>query len=184
MSHAPLQTLEKIFHAEGLDCALTPSTDEVPERLLVYLGLDGMNRQRVIEVTAQDQDLLREVQGEGGGLFSGAAKIQFEVDFPFPAQDDTTHEVRSLLSFLNRMMELPGLEIDEVENRIYYRYVFLSYQTEDNLKLSLGILGTILVMLDLYTGVIEPVAEGRKSFDELLEDVLKATEKLTSTMGV
>lgn len=183
MSNAALQKLEKLFHSEGLDCSLTPSTDEAPERLLVFLGLDGRNRQRVVEITAQDQDLLREVQGEGGSLFSGAGKIQFEVDFPFKTLDDTTYEVRSLLSFLNRMMELPGLEIDEVENRIYYRYVFLSDQTEDNLKLSLGILGTILVMLDLYTGVIEPVAEGRKAFDELLEEVLTATEKITGTMG-
>jgi hypothetical protein len=178
MSKTTLQKLERLFHQEGLDCALTPSADEAPERLFIFLGLDGMNRQRIVEITAQDQNLLREIQGEGVGLFSGAIKIQFEADFPFRAQDDTAHEVRSLLSFLNRMMELPGLELDEIENRIYYRYVFLSYQNEDNLRLSLGILGAILVMLDLYTGVVEPVADGRKAFDELLEDVLTATGKM------
>ncbi|NGX42192.1 MAG: hypothetical protein K940chlam7_00469 [Chlamydiae bacterium] len=175
-----LQRLESIYKSEGLDCALMEETEETPQRILVYLGLDIQKRERVIEVIAESPDITKELQSEGP--LSGAAVIQFRSDFPFLAKDDTLFEVRSLTSFLNQLLEIPGFEVDELENRIYYRYVFMGVDSEENLKLTVSVIGTILLLLDVYGAMIEPLAEGKVSFDEMLEEFLEKSEAISETL--
>lgn len=170
-----LQNLEKILKESELDCSLEANVKAPPfGRLLVYLGQDAKDRERAIEITAQMQelfDIFRKTATE-----KKFVRVQFEIPFPFEVKDSALFDTGSLLSYLNRLSELPGFELDEMSGKIFYRYVLLSAKTDIEKEIVLGILGVIMLLMDLYGEAIEKIANGEKTFEELLQEVLKIVE--------
>ena len=172
-----LEQIEKLLKEANFDCSLEPQTKAPPfGRVLLFLGNDQQNRERILEITSQVQDLgegLQEPPKEPQFL-----RIQFELALPFNIQDNTANEVSSLLFFLNRMLELPGFELDETNSKVFYRYVLLTSNKEVQKPLLTGIIGVITMLLELFSETIERVAVGQNTFEELLEQMLEMTESL------
>lgn len=173
--HEVLQHLEKILKESEIDCSIEPGGEAIPfGRLLVYLGQDLKDRERVIAITTQMQelfDIFRKTATE-----KQFVRVQFEIPFPYDVKDSAMFDTLSLLAYLNRLSELPGFELDEMSGKIFYRYVLLTTKTDIEKEIVLGILGVIMLLMDLYGEAIEKIANGEKTFEELLQEVLKVVE--------
>lgn len=166
---------EELFKAE-YESAIEPSSDEIPwERLLLYLGADEKGRERILEITAQQQELGAEISDRE---LPEMARIQFAIELPFEIKDQTYPDISATLLFLNRMLELPGFELDELQGKVLYRYVLLTSTDPLIKELYLSIIGIVDIFLNLYSELLEKVALGEMSYDELLAQILKAAQDM------
>jgi hypothetical protein len=172
-----LEQIEKELSSSGFDCSLEPSGADRFGRLLLFLGHDYKQRERVMEITAQPQDLSA-VLPASSPQETPCIRIQFQARLPFHLIDTCVNETSSLLFFLNRMLELPGFELDETHSSVFYRYVLLTTREEIHSSLIKGIAGAAILLQDLFSESIERVATGKTTFNELLENILKMTESL------
>lgn len=171
-----LENLKKMLVNEQFECSLEPELKAPPYgKILVFLGNDPLERERILEITVNHQML-----GDAQKLPAASqyCRIQFELKLPYMMKEHAGNEVASLLAFLNRMLELPGFELDEVNSRIYYRYVLLTAQGVEDKMMICGIIGAILMLLEIFSGTIEQVAEGSRSFNDLLEEMLQIAAKI------
>jgi hypothetical protein len=174
-----LEQLEERLNAIGsVACALLPSSDPIPyQRLIVNVGEDSQQRERIVEITAQEQKSLFP-QGIKPPLVLGQyVRLQFQFVFPFPCQLKALPDVCSFVLFLNRLIELPGFELSEVERKLFYRYVLLANSADIDATLCVSLLGVIMMLLDLLTEPLEKIAGGVVSFNEMLTDMIDTLEK-------
>lgn len=170
-----LQEIQNQLEQAHVNCAYYSATTEVPfERILVLLGQDDQQREQIVEMTAQEQHLhlAENVQTENSFY-----RIQFQLLLPFKVEDTALPQMASLILFINRLLDFPGLELDELDNQIYYRYVWLAKKHEVDVSIILSILGIILLVLQLFTPAIESIANGTSTFNELLEELIQLSEK-------
>ena len=164
-----LKDLKQALSEEQLNCSL------VGEHLLVYIGHDYQNRERVLHLHAVEQLLGNtSIKTPHTAYFL----IQFRYQFPFPVKQGCSLEVSSLLLFLNHLLELPGLEISELEDALFYRYVLFYGEKRIHPEMFMAIIGVIGLILELFTESIEKVATGELTFNDLLEKVLELSKQL------
>lgn len=174
-----LKHLEGLLNAEGMDASLISSDDESPQdRILVFLGNDQQGREQILEITAQDQELGQSLKGEISQDEPHLARVQFQVLLPFQLKAAASKDVAGLLCYLNRQMELPGLEMNEVDDSLFYRHVLLTTHENLNKTLVVSIVGIIMFILKLYSELIEKVASGKMTFNNVLEKVVEASHFL------
>ncbi len=162
-----LKAIEKMAKAEQLDVSLFESSEKIPyDVLTVFLGADAKSRPFVLNITAQKQVLDPKKD-------SGIFRIPFQVKLPFKIADFSFSQTSNLVSLLNHFLDLPGLEVNEVENEVSYRYVLLVDKDGMNESLIIGIIGMIKFIIDMHASAIESVATGEITYDELLEKALK-----------
>lgn len=165
-----LEKMEQFLAESEFDYTLQHATEEHPlSRLLVFLGESKDHEERILEITAQEQILNQELTAHSP--FGRYYKIQFTMTFPFKAKDETLNQVGSLVLFLNQMLDLPGFEVDELYNRISYRYVLMAKEEGIDNLLVTSLIGVIMMIFDLFTDPIKQVAKGQVSFNDLLEEI-------------
>lgn len=170
-----LNRFQSYLDSGELDSTVLSGNEDVPhDRLLIYGGQDYQQRERIIEVTTQIQQL---GQNLGGSSQDEYVRVQFQVTLPFKVEELAARDLSSLLLFLNKLIELPGWEFSELEDRIDYRYVLLTKQDGIDENLFNGIIGLILLITQLFTEIIEQVASGKRSFNNLIEEVIKIANK-------
>lgn len=174
-----LEELEQLFKSEKINCYTVNASEGIQPHILAYLGNDYQNRERTLKVTPVPQ-FFAGLPNKPQDTHKQYAQIQFEYSFPFTIHEDHMADVASLLLFINHMIDMPGLEMDELNNKVLYRYVFLTSQVNEEAFLLVSILGTIMMILDLYTEAIEKIASGQKTFNQLLEQILEASKLLNS----
>ena len=74
---------------------------------------------------------------------------------------------------------MPGLELDEVNNEIRFRYVTFGKMSQPDYMGMSTIVGMILLFVELFSDSLEQVVLGKASTNELLEKALFAM----STVG-
>lgn len=170
-----LKDLQIALKNENYDSHLLEPTDEFPsERLLAFIGVDYQQRERILEVTLQQQEL---AEGMAHPI-PGYVRLQFQSTLSFEVNDMASNQVASLLLFLNHLLELPGFEMSEIDSKVRYRYVLLTDSHGVDAKVCFAIIGIIILILDLFTETIEKVAIGEMSFNELLENILQTAQKI------
>lgn len=169
-----LNRIQKFLEKEQLECSLHPAIDPAfLDRLLVWVGKDFKEREQIIEITSQEQPFhLTTPTSEH------YYRIQFSYLFPFKVEDLAIPQVASLLLFLNQLLDFPGLELNELENQVAYRYVWLTSTKGLDSLLAVSLIGLIALILDLFTQSIERLADGSTTFNELLEEVIHLTQNL------
>lgn len=176
--HKFLTEFQKILSDEEYDCSLVEATEAVPyERLLVFLGLDEKDRERMLEVSALKQEFVKgfeSTESDGSDFF----RIQFQVGFPFTIQPRASAQMGSLVCYLNRLIELPGFEMNEIDLQLSYRYVLMYGEKGFNKKLCISIVGLIMLLLELFGSTLEKVAIGETTFNELLEEIIAISQNL------
>ncbi len=167
-----LNHIQAILEQEKFSCVLYPATEQPsPARLLVFLGNDYKKREQILEITSQEQQLHKNLT-EYPSL-TPYHRLQFRILFPFEVKEAALNQVASLILFLNQLLDLPGLELNELNNQVSYRYVWLVKEEGIDAKLVLSLVGTILLIMELFTQMIEYLADGTTTFNELLEEVIK-----------
>lgn len=175
-----LKKIEGILIDDQLDCSYVPISSEVPyDRLLVFFGLDYKERVKTLEITLQKQELGQSIVPNKKTIDAGLVRVQFQVKLPFPIASLSATEVASLLHFLNRFLELPGYEMSELDEEVYFRYIWITHQDVLTPPLLLSIVGIILMNIDLFTQSIESVASGEKNYSQLLENMLQLVDSMT-----
>lgn len=176
-----LNRFQSYLDTSELDSTVLEGDENVPhDRLVIYGGQDYQRRERLIEVTTQIQQL-----GQNLGSKSQVEyiRVQFQLTLPFKVVEFAAKDTASLLLFLNKMIELPGWEFNELEDRIDYRYVLLTKADGVDEDLFAGIIGLILLLAQLFTEVIEQIASGKKSFNDLMEEVVQIANKAEKSKG-
>jgi hypothetical protein len=167
-----LENIKKILEKEDFDCTLISGTEQIPfDRLLVLLGLDPKERERILEIVAIQQQVSPEF------LLPKTAhlpyRLQFRVELPFKVQDTALNQIASLLLFLNQFIDVPGFELNELEGKVFYRYVWITHPSSIESTLMMSIIGSIMLNLGLFSDTIESLADGKMTFNELLEQIIK-----------
>lgn len=164
-----LKHLEKIFKDEKLDATFIRQTEEIPyDNLIVFIGADSQDRPYILNITSQKQIMDPKKD-------SGIFRIQFQLKLPFKIAEFSYNQTSNLVALVNRFLELPGLELNEVDREIFYRYVLLSSEKGLNREIILGIAGIIRLVLDTHIKSIEGVASGAITYDQLLSQSLDAS---------
>jgi len=170
-----LKMIQDCLKNASFDCVLQPDLRAPPfGRLLVFLGTDQQGREKVMEITAQFQDLGEALQTPASSPHF--IRVQFEICLPFTCQASACSELASLVTFLNRMLEIPGFELDEVNGKVFYRYVHLDHIEGEKKTVINGIIGAASLLTELFSELIESVAIGKRSFNQILEEMLQNME--------
>jgi hypothetical protein len=170
-----LKHIEALLTKEELDAVFIEADEESSqERLLVFIGNDAKGREQILEITAQDQELGQSISDKIRETAPALARVQFQVKLPFQLTERSAKEVASLICYLNRHMELPGMEMDEITNLLYYRHVLMSTHEDLNKMLIVSIIGVIMYLLNVFSDLIESVASGALTFNNVLEQVVEA----------
>lgn len=169
-----LKQIKALLDQEKYESSIIKGGKDLPfyDRLLVFIGIDSKKRERILEISSQEQILHPEQKSSPKGYF----RIQFQYFFLFAVEDTAMNQVANLLLFLNQQIDFPGLELNEVENKISYRYVWLTKGNGIDHVLILSIVGIIRLLLDLFTDTLERVAEGKTTFNELLEEIVQMAQ--------
>lgn len=170
-----LDQLKDILEKESFECALTPATSKIPfKRLLVVLDLDDKKRERLVEIIAYEQKMSPEF-----ALPQSSAlpyRLQFRIDLPFKVQNLALSQVSSLLLFVNQLLDLPGFELNELEGRVSYRYVWIAQAPSLDPLSVMSIMGTLILNLALFADTIETLANGQITFNDLLAQIIQNVE--------
>lgn len=171
--HEFLLKFQETLRKEEYDCSLVEASEEIPyERLLVFLGLDEKERERILEVTALKQEFMKEL-GLVEPKEAHLLRVQLQVGFPFKIQPTASAQIASLVCYLNRMVELPGFEMNEIDLQLFYRYVLMYGEKRFNETLFISIVGLIMLSIELFGSTFDKVATGEVTFNELLEQIIE-----------
>lgn len=172
-----LEFLKDHFRQAELESEIVELDDDSKQRrLLVYLGTDQHERGVTMQVTAQELAL-------GGELFTAATdkhafvRLQFDVPYAFAVKDEALLDVAQFLHFLNLQIELPGFYLDQLDNRILYRYVWLCKRGKVYPQLATNIVGMAMFFQGAFESVLDRLASGQETYLSLLEELMRTLNK-------
>nr|WP_166156318.1 hypothetical protein [Neochlamydia sp. AcF84]NGY95246.1 hypothetical protein [Neochlamydia sp. AcF84] len=170
-----LKQFQQALMDEKFDCSYIEATDQTSyPRLLLFLGVDDKEREKILEITALKQELMPGLASSDNPFY----RLQFQAVFPFAVHPQASTQVSSLICYLNRLIELPGFEMDEVNLKLNYRYILLYGERSLNKNLCFSIIGLIMLTLELFSSTLERVAIGETTFNQILEEIIKIAQQV------
>jgi hypothetical protein len=165
-----LTYLQKLLDESDQPCALMEPNDDFPyERLLIALESAAPNQGDLLEVTVHPQYF--------EGAFTNENRpdsyylLQFQYVLPLEVLPDTFNQVSSSLHFFNRLLHCPGFELDELSDRVIYRYVWFIKKHGIDAFLLKQVIGNIQFCFNMFSIYIKEIAEGLYTLEEILEKV-------------
>ena len=163
-----IKEMQKLFEQKEFICSYQNGN---PEILSVILSRDSQQRERLLQIDMVDPKLMNPYDQP---LHTDLpARVQFRIELPFSIEDIALNQVGSLLHFLNQIMEFPAFILDELNGKITYRYVWIAPLSMITSSTLLTIFGMMMLNLDLFSDIIESLADGTSTFDELLLNISK-----------
>ena len=151
--------IQAAFEAEEFETEILPRNEEVPvDRLLVGLGADDQERERIMELA------ITEPEGDEQPL------LQFFVLLPFSATEDTFHETMRIIMRLNMNIPLMGFGISDENGMIFFRHVTVIPDEGLPQQWYSECLFLIGFSVDEFSPMIEQVASGEKTFEQIIEE--------------
>lgn len=99
----------------------------------------------------------------------GSIALQFQMQLVQLNGSEKAGEVTSFLFFLNRMADLPGFFLQELEDTVYYRYVWIGTQLD---RPTLEVLvERCRGLFESYTGILEEICQGKISFHQAIAQI-------------
>lgn len=174
-----LKSIQLILEKNAFICSLFPANDQALfDRLTIFLGLDLKKRERILDVIAIEQPIPPEYTLPDATPLP--FRIQFRTELPFHIEDIALNQVASLLLFINQFIDLPGFELDELNGKVIFRYVWIIYPTLIDATLIMSIIGSIILNLSLFSETIESLADGKTSFNDLLAQIVQLADQAKS----
>ena len=176
MKEVTIDHIVAFLEKEEWDCGKEPATEELPDRVVVYLGEDSMGRDHVVEIALWPQILVQmETEKEGEAPTPTHWKLVFSWELPFEVEDIAVADTARMVSFVNSMVELPGFELRELEGTVGFRTVAFGDKRGISGHILMGILGNIYLMRDMHMPTIERVASGAATMNDLLDETAALT---------
>lgn len=170
-----LHLIKEILENRQFEAVLLSPSEQVPiERLMVSLGPDKKNRNRILEIGAVQLEVPPELVHPNAADFP--YRLQFRSILPFKVEDLALTQTGSLILFLNRFIDLPAFELDELTGIVSYRYVWMMKRAYCDQTLLLSIVGASMLNLGLFADMIESLADGQRTFNDILSEVLKVAQ--------
>jgi hypothetical protein len=175
-----LKQIQSILDKEKFESTLLHASKEgFPyDRILLFLGTDSKKREQLLEITAQEQILKSSEQtSPADHPAKKYFRTQFRHVFPFSVEEMALGQIASLIAFLNQTSDFPGFELNELNNEVSFRYVWLTKGSAVDTTLIVSMIGIIQMVLTLFGQSIERVANGGTTFNELLKEVINMTDE-------
>lgn len=174
-----LKEYQQILKNEQYDTRVLEMTeDTLLPCLVVHLGKDRSERDRILKIFVQEQELGEALIPERKESKSIILNLLFELEFPFAFDAFYTAQLSSLLHFINDQHKTTGFVMDEAHQKIYYRFHTLSTAEGTNTKILLSIIGIMMLYYDIHYQSIEDVANGKLTFDEIAQQIIKTAQEL------
>ncbi len=171
-----LAYLRPLLDQKDIPCTLLEASSEVPyDRLIAVIGKNALNEEFVLEITVYPQTFKtspHEKEGSEYGL------IQFQYIFPSQVVSSAMQQVSSSLHFFNRLLHLPGFELDELHDQVLYRYSWLVKKSGIDLFLLSQVIGNIQLCLQLFYPYIKEIIEGHLTLNDILEKMIELSKKI------
>lgn len=164
-----LQKMHAWLTEESFSNQISEKEDIFPF-IMLLLGPDQKERVRSLQLTPRFQETLETLKSDKGPQI---VSLEFSSELPFPVKEEAAKDSASLLHFININLYMPGFILNEADGKIIFRHINYSLDSGIDKKILIGVVGLILLYLDLYGLSIEEVSSGKKSFNEVLEDVVK-----------
>lgn len=171
-----LGQIQDILAEQTYECVFIAACEEYPfNRLLVLLGIDSKEREQTLEIREYQQLLdLGVSDSENTNLFS---HLQFKMLFPFKVSDLANNDLSALIHFINHSSSFPGFEFDELNGEVIFRYVGIFSSKALNAFTIKYLFQCIQFNLTLFSDLLEQVATGNSTFNEILSDIIKKFEE-------
>jgi hypothetical protein len=174
-----LKRFRQALQNEQYDTKILEITEEsLLPCLILYLGKDGDQRDRILKIFVQEQEIGEALFPEDKEPKSIILSILFELEFPFSFDPYYTAQLASLLHFLNDQHKVTGFGMDEANQKIFFRFHTISTEKGIDVKVLLSIIGIIMLYYDIHYQSIEEVAKGRITFDELAQKIIENSKEL------
>ncbi|MBA3604139.1 MAG: hypothetical protein H0W50_11000 [Parachlamydiaceae bacterium] len=178
MLNANLDTIKTFLEALDYTSVIIPKSNDIPkDQLLIKLDPDFKSRERFLLIRTASQDLC--ANDALLGIQSPVQKyqeLQFIVTLPFYILDGQIPDLARLILLINKGMEIPGFELSEVDKMIFYRHAFVVSEDHLDERILLSLVGMIEVLLETFSEMLESVAIGTKSLQQIVEEAKKMIE--------
>lgn len=170
-----IKHINETLKTEGFDSFIVEPSEQAPwYTILLYMGYDAKNRERIVEIRIKEQELGQSFAQNTTNLFN-YYYMSFTLKLPFECKDEYLYDLGSAIIWLNRTLDIPGFELNEVDSKISYRAVHLTSENFDK-QILLSLCGLITLYVSLYADMLENICVGRKTFTETLEEILELTK--------
>lgn len=170
-----LKSIQETLDEEEFDCCFQGAREaEGKDLVLVSLGEDSLGRNHELQISCVDHPA-------DESLLSGEqlphVAVTFSTTFLIDFNPKTIYETARFLSFLNTIVDIPGFELNELDNCIRYRYVFLGLPGGLDLYLLLTIVGVHMFAVNKILPFIESIVKEEVSFEDVLTLIIKQFEE-------
>jgi hypothetical protein len=161
-----LNEIKSILDKEGIYSRVVLFSDGSDlSHIEIPLDEDSLEREQSLIIHYQSQI----IDPKAESLF---CRIQFSVELPFTYHNLAIADTARLILFLNRFSDLPGFEMDEIDQKIIYRHVYLGREEKVDSMYLTSMIGLIMMFIDINSTNIENVASGDKSFESVITNLL------------
>lgn len=170
-----LKSIQETLDEEEFDCSFQAAREaERKDLVLVSLGQDSLGRNHELQISCIDHPA-------DESLFTGEqhphVAVTFSTTFLIDLNPETIYETARFISFLNTIVDIPGFELNELDNCIRYRYVFLGLPGGLDLSLLLTLVGVHMFAVDKILPFIESIVKEEVSFEDVLALIIKQFEE-------
>lgn len=171
-----LTYLQKLLDQKEIPSTLLKASSEVLyDRLVAVIGKNALHEEFLLEITVFPQSLKTSAHGKEESEY---ALIQFQYLFPLQVAPGAMQQVSGSLHFFNRLLHLPGFELDELHDQVLYRYSWVMKKSGIDLVLFSQVIGNIQLCLQLFHPYIKEIIEGRSTLDSMLEKMIELSKKM------
>lgn len=163
-----LSHMQQLLEEKGQTCTFMQSSKEFPhDRLLVLITVQQDKPEEMLEIVAYPQQLPAALAKKETYYL-----VQFHYQFPLKVPSAHFEQVSSSLHFFNRLLHCPGFELDELKDQMLYRYSWFIKSSGLDSLLLMQVIGSIQLSLSLFGAYIQDIAHGRKTLEDVLEQVI------------
>lgn len=158
------QLLDQLEH-ENLTVELAPESQDLPfAHIKIALGPDEQKRDIVALLWPFSKTLTEKVIKKEEDLF-----IQIFIPFPFPYVDAALLATARYILMVNKVVAFPGFGLSEPDHALYYKYTLCFPRGRINVPAIIDFLGAASFLFDAHAPLIEAIASGHKSFEEIVK---------------
>lgn len=154
---------------------MEPSSEVPHERLLVACENENDQTADIMEITAHPQFF------EGAftkqNISDAYYLLQFQFIVPIEIPPENFNQVSSSLHFFNCLLHCPGFTLDELSDRVIYRYVWFIKRKGLDAFLLMQVLGNMQFCFKMFSPYIKEIAQGKYKLEQILEKVVKLAKQ-------
>jgi hypothetical protein len=154
---------------------MEPTTVAPYEHLLVACSHDDDDRADILQITAHPQFFEGAFTKENVPDTYHLLQMQFILPLEVPAEN--FNQVSSALHFFNSLLHCPGFELDELNDRVIYRYVWFIKRRGIDSFLLMQVIGNMQLCFRMFNPYIKEIAEGKYKLEDILEQVAKLVKQ-------